>query len=51
MTEKLLSGTMFQMNIMESFRTQRVDTTEISLRDDVKEAWISFLKDFYMLVS
>jgi hypothetical protein len=51
MTEKLLAGTMFQMNVMESFRTQRVDMIEISLRDDVKEAWISFLSEFCTLVS
>jgi hypothetical protein len=51
LSDKLLSGTMFKLEAIANFRNYENGLTVDALDDDVKDAWICFLKDFCTLVS
>jgi hypothetical protein len=42
---------MFKLNVMDEFRSSSQNTEKVTMTDDVKDAWICFLKDFCTLVS
>jgi hypothetical protein len=50
-SDKLLSGTLFKLNVMDEFRKcgDNVDYNSVSV--EIKDAWFSFIHDFCPLVS